>query len=160
MVPQHYICNSGIAAVMPTSSSDAPLDDARDGSIDRRTFGRHPDLVSIIGLGGFHLGMVKTAAESIRIIHAAIDAGVNFLDNAWEYHEGESEKRMGRAIKDRRDKVFLMTKVCTHGCDATVRLVSACAERFRRSLPQLSEAGAAGAGAAADCRHRDEEPWR
>jgi uncharacterized protein len=107
---------------MSTSSSDTPLDFARDGSIDRRTFGRHPDLVSIIGLGGFHLGTLKTAAESIRIIHAAIDAGVNFLDNAWEYHEGESEKRMGTAIKDRRDKVFLMTKVCTHGRNATVAM--------------------------------------
>jgi aryl-alcohol dehydrogenase-like predicted oxidoreductase len=99
---------------MPTSSSVQP--------IDRRPFGRHPDLVSIIGLGGYHLGKPKTAAESMRIMHAAIDAGVNFLDNAWEYHEGESEKRMGRAIEDRRDKVFLMTKVCTHGRTATVAM--------------------------------------
>jgi uncharacterized protein len=60
--------------------------------------------------------------ESVRIMHAAIDAGVNFLDNAWEYHEGESEKRMGRAIEDRRDAVFLMTKVCTHGRDAKVAM--------------------------------------
>jgi aryl-alcohol dehydrogenase-like predicted oxidoreductase len=99
---------------MPDSSS---LD-----SIDRRPFGRHPDLVSIIGLGGYHVAKPKTAAESIRIIHAAIDAGVNFMDNAWEYHEGESEKRMGRAIEDRRDKVFLMTKACTHGRSATVAM--------------------------------------
>jgi aryl-alcohol dehydrogenase-like predicted oxidoreductase len=99
---------------MPKSASDRP--------IARRPFGRHPDLVSIIGLGGYHVAKPKTAAESIRIIHAAIDAGVNFLDNAWEYHEGESEKRMGRAIEDRRDKVFLMTKVCTHGRTATVAM--------------------------------------
>ncbi len=64
----------------------------------------------------------KTMAESVRIVHAAIDAGINFLDNAWEYHEGESEKRMGRAIEDRRDAVFLMTKVCTHGRDAKVAM--------------------------------------
>ena len=51
-----------------------------------------------------------------------IDAGINFLDNAWEYHEGESERRMGRAIADRRDAVFLMTKVCTHGRDASVAM--------------------------------------
>ena len=48
--------------------------------------------------------------------------GITFLDNAWEYHEGESEERMGRAIADRRESVFLMTKVCTHGRDAKVAL--------------------------------------
>jgi aryl-alcohol dehydrogenase-like predicted oxidoreductase len=90
--------------------------------IARRPFGRHRDLVSIIGLGGYHLGKPKTMTESVRIIHAAIDAGINFLDNAWEYHDGESEKRMGRAIEDRRDAVFLMTKVCTHGRDAKVAM--------------------------------------
>ena len=58
----------------------------------------------------------------MKIVHAAIDAGINFLDNAWEYHEGESERRMGRAIRDRRDRVFLMTKVCTHGRDAKVAM--------------------------------------
>jgi len=83
-----------------------------------RPFGRHADLVSVLGIGGYHLGKVKTVKEAVRIVHAAIDAGVNFLDNAWEYHEGESERRMGKAIHDRRERVFLMTKVCTHGRDA------------------------------------------
>ena len=90
--------------------------------IPRRRFGRHADKVSIIGIGGYHLGNVKTIGESVRLVHAAIDAGVNFLDNAWEYHDGESEKRMGRAIADRRDAVFLMTKVCTHGRDVAVAM--------------------------------------
>jgi aryl-alcohol dehydrogenase-like predicted oxidoreductase len=79
-------------------------------------------MVSIIGIGGYHLGNVRTVTEAVRIVHAAIDAGVNFLDNAWEYHDGESEERMGRAIADRRDAVFLMTKVCTHGRDARVAM--------------------------------------
>lgn len=79
-------------------------------------------MVSIIGLGGYHLGRTKTVPEAVRIVHEAIDAGVNFLDNAWEYHDGESEQRMGRAIEDRRDSVFLMTKVCTHGRNAKVAL--------------------------------------
>ena len=90
--------------------------------IERRSFGRHADTISIIGLGGYHLGKTKTVREAVRIVHEAIDAGVNFLDNAWEYHEGESERRMGRAIADRRDAVFLMTKVCTHGRDAKVAM--------------------------------------
>jgi len=76
----------------------------------------------VIGLGGYHLGKPKTVAEAVRIVHEAIDAGVNFLDNAWEYHDGESERRMGRAIADRRGSVFLMTKVCTHGRDAKVAM--------------------------------------
>jgi aryl-alcohol dehydrogenase-like predicted oxidoreductase len=89
--------------------------------VPRRPFGRG-DLVSIIGVGGYHLGETRTVAEAIRIVHGAIDAGVNFLDNAWEYHDGESERRMGRAIQDRRDSVFLMTKVCTHGRNARVAM--------------------------------------
>src|SRR5438045_3660421 len=94
----------------------------RHAAIARRPFGRHADLVSIIGLGGYHLGKPKTVSEAIRIVHEALDAGINFLDNAWEYHDGESERRMGRAIDDRRAAVFLMTKVCTHGRDARVAM--------------------------------------
>jgi uncharacterized protein len=90
--------------------------------VPTRPFGRHADPVSILGLGGYHLGKPKTSAEAVRIVHEAIDAGVTFLDNAWEYHEGESERRMGRAIADRRAAVFLMTKVCTHGRDARVAM--------------------------------------
>ena len=55
-------------------------------------------------------------------MHEAIDAGITFLDNAWEYHDGVSEERMGKAIADRRGSVFLMTKVCTHGRDANVAM--------------------------------------
>jgi uncharacterized protein len=90
--------------------------------VPRRPFGRHPDPVSIIGVGGYHLGNARTRAEAVRIVHEAIDAGINFLDNAWEYHDGESEERMGRAIEDRRESVFLMTKVCTHGRDGRVAM--------------------------------------
>ena len=102
------------AAMSPSSTKNEP--------VPRRPFGRHPDPVSIIGLGGYHLGKAKTRAEAVRIVHEAIDAGINFLDNAWEYHEGESEQRMGRAIEDRRESVFLMTKVCTHGRDGRVAM--------------------------------------
>ena len=95
---------------------------SRQQPIARRPFGRHADLVSIVGIGGYHLGKAKTVAEAVRIVHEALDCGINFLDNAWEYHEGESERRMGRAIADRRDSVFLMTKVCTHGRDAKIAM--------------------------------------
>ena len=95
---------------------------SRHRPIERRLFGRHGDLVSILGLGGYHLGKARTVGDAVRIVHEAIDAGINFLDNAWEYHEGESERRMGRGIECRRDSVFLMTKVCTHGRDARVAM--------------------------------------
>ena len=97
-----------------SSTSHAP--------IARRRFGRYDDMVSIIGIGGYHLTLAKTVTEAVRIVHEAIDAGINFMDNAWEYHDGESERRMGRAIADRRASVFLMTKVCTHGRDRKVAM--------------------------------------
>jgi predicted aldo/keto reductase-like oxidoreductase len=71
--------------------------------------------VSALGFGGYHLGTIKSEREAIRLVHAAIDAGITFMDNAWEYHDGRSETLMGKAIADRRDDVFLMTKLCTHG---------------------------------------------
>jgi aryl-alcohol dehydrogenase-like predicted oxidoreductase len=80
-----------------------------------RPLGTSGVLVSALGLGGYHLAMAGSEREGVRIAHAAIDAGVTFMDNAWEYHEGKSERIMGKALAGRRDRVFLMTKVCTHG---------------------------------------------
>ncbi|MEP6495298.1 MAG: aldo/keto reductase [bacterium] len=90
--------------------------------IPRRALGATGETVSAIGLGGYHLGLIDTERECTRIVHAAIDAGVTFLDNAWEYHDGKSEERVGKAIAGMRDQVFLMTKVCTHGRDANVAM--------------------------------------
>ena len=80
--------------------------------------------VSALAFGGYHLGMMKDEAQAIRLLHAAIDAGITFLDNAWEYNEHVSEERMGKALADAklRDTVFLMTKVCSHGRGADVAL--------------------------------------
>ena len=81
--------------------------------IPLRTLGRTGLKVSIIGLGGGHIVRPNLSEQdSINLVHAAIDAGVTFMDNAWEYHNGESERRLGLALKDRRDQVTLMTKVC------------------------------------------------
>jgi len=106
---------------MPTRMAAQSVPSA-DSAIPRRPFGTHLDQVSILGLGGFHLGKVRTAAAAVRLVHEAIDAGITFLDNAWEYHDGASEERMGKAIADRRREVFLMTKVCTHGRSARVAM--------------------------------------
>src|SRR5436190_16419103 len=83
------------------------------GSMIYRTLGRTGERVSAIGLGGFHIGQPKLSEEeSIRLIRSAIDNGITFMDNSWDYNEGESEIRMGKALRDGyRQKVFLMTKI-------------------------------------------------
>src|SRR6266436_217097 len=86
-------------------------------AIPRRPLGRTGQQVSILGLGGYHLGTVASATAAIRLVHEVVDAGVRFFDNAWEYNGGRSEEWMGQALQGRRDEVFVMTKVCTHGRD-------------------------------------------
>jgi predicted aldo/keto reductase-like oxidoreductase len=81
--------------------------------IPMRRLGKTELEVSVIGVGGGHLVRPYIDEQmSVKIIQTAIDAGVTFMDNAWEYHQGESERRMGLALKGRRDQVTLMTKVC------------------------------------------------
>jgi aryl-alcohol dehydrogenase-like predicted oxidoreductase len=92
------------------------------GAIPRRPLGRTGVQVSLLALGGSHLGDIRDAGVATRIVHEAIDAGVNFFDNAWEYHDGRSEMLLGDALAGRRDRVVLMTKVCTHGRDRRVAL--------------------------------------
>src|SRR6202167_3374338 len=76
-----------------------------------RKLGRTGERVSAIGLGGFHLGFARDVDEAVRIVRSAVDRGINFLDNCWDYDDGESERRMGAALRDGyRDQVFLMTK--------------------------------------------------
>lgn len=89
-----------------------------------RKLGRDGVTVSALALGGYHIGSVDDDALAIRIVHEAIDNGITFLDNAWDYNDGRSEEIVGRALAQgkKRDAVFLMTKVCTHGRDAKVAL--------------------------------------
>jgi aryl-alcohol dehydrogenase-like predicted oxidoreductase len=81
--------------------------------IPYRILGRTGEKVSAIGLGGWHIGFADVDEQvSVRIIRAAIDGGINFMDNSWDYNEGRSETRMGKALRDGyRKKVFLMTKI-------------------------------------------------
>ena len=83
-------------------------------TIPTRPLGATGEEVAILGIGGGHIGRASMSDElAMNLMHRSIDEGITFLDNAWEYNDGRSEERMGRAIKDRRDKVFLMTKVCS-----------------------------------------------
>ncbi len=102
-------------------------------SIPKRPLGKTGLQVSALGLGGFHLGTADTDQEANQIVGEAIDAGINFFDNAWEYHEGKSEVRMGNALKGKRDQVVLMTKVCTHGRkkDVAMRMLEESLQRLQ-----------------------------
>jgi Aldo/keto reductase family len=92
-----------------------PPADARaevKNGIPYRELGRTGEKVSLVGLGGYHLGKQADPNESVAIIRKALDEGINFLDNCWDYNGGESEIRMGQALRDGyRDKAFLMTKI-------------------------------------------------
>lgn len=116
---------AGAGALNPqiTAAQDRNMTSNRSsGEIPRRSLGRTGVQVSALGLGGFDLGKNRVEQEAIRIVQEAIDHGVTFMDNAWEYNEGKSEEWMGKALQGRRDQVFLMTKVCTHGRDAQTAL--------------------------------------
>jgi aryl-alcohol dehydrogenase-like predicted oxidoreductase len=100
--------------------------------IPRRALGRTGVEVSALALGGSHLAEAKSERESIRIVHEAIDNGLTFMDNAWEYHEGRSEEIAGRALEGKRHQVFLMSKVCTHGRDKKIAM-----RQLEQSLKRL-----------------------
>lgn len=101
------------------------------GEMPYRSLGRSGEKVSLIGIGGFHLGKIPDERDAIRLVRAAIDSGINFMDNSWDYHEGLSEERMGRALGDGyRQRAFLMTKI-----DGQTR--KAAAEQIEESLRRL-----------------------
>jgi uncharacterized protein len=100
------------ATTLMTSFSQQVAHAAETGTVPLRPLGRSGEKVSMVGLGGYHLGMQSDEQESIRIIRSALDRGINFLDNCWDYNGGQSEIRMGKALGDGyRRKAFLMTKI-------------------------------------------------
>ncbi|MBM3774806.1 MAG: aldo/keto reductase [Acidobacteria bacterium] len=104
-----------------------------------RPLGKTGQRVSIICLGGWHIGAVKEEAEAIRIMHASIDEGLTFFDNAWDYHNGGSEERMGKALAmdGRRKKVFLMTKNCERDYDGSMKNLEESLRRLRTDYVDL-----------------------
>jgi aryl-alcohol dehydrogenase-like predicted oxidoreductase len=101
--------------------------------IPTRVLGRTGLRVSILALGGWHIGAVKDDAESVRLMHRALDEGITFFDNGWDYHDGRSEELRGRALAmdKRRDKVFLMTKNCERDYDGSRRNLEESLRRLR-----------------------------
>jgi len=101
--------------------------------VPTRTLGRTGERVSIVCLGGWHIRSIKDDAESIRVMHAAIDEGINFFDNAWDYWDGAAEEIMGKALAmdARRAKVFLMTKNCNRDYAGSMKCLEDSLRRLR-----------------------------
>src|ERR1035437_5647799 len=116
-----------VSAAVPPQMTNSGAD-----QIPRRPLGKTGEQVSIIGVGGYHLGTVQSSDLAIRLVQEAVDAGVTFFDNAWEYNDHRSEEWMGLGLQGRRDKVFLMSKVCTHGRDEKVAM-----QQLEESLKRL-----------------------
>ncbi|HSN05448.1 MAG TPA: aldo/keto reductase [Nitrospira sp.] len=105
-----------------SAAPEASVTDGAAGEMPMRALGRTGVRVSALCFGGAHWGRLQSDAEAIRLLHEAVEGGITFLDNAWEYNGGRSEELMGRALQGRRQQVFLMTKVCSHGRDKRVAL--------------------------------------
>lgn len=99
---------AGVAGLSLANQTSAQATESNP-EMPTRKLGRLDEKVSLLGVGGYHIG-VPEEAEGIRMVQEAVDEGVTFMDNAWEYHDGVSEQRMGKALQGRRDKVYLMTK--------------------------------------------------
>lgn len=116
---------------------DPSLALAATGEMPYRKLGRSGERVSLVGLGGYHLGN-PSVEESIRIIRTAVDRGINFMDNCWDYHDGDSEVRMGKALRDGyRKKVFLMTKTDGQVADVWNRQLEDSLRRFQTDVIDL-----------------------
>ena len=114
--------------------------DTRSGDMIYRTLGKTGEKVSAIGLGGYHIGVPKEEAEGIRIIRAAVDRGITFLDNCWDYHDGKSEIWMGKALRDGyRKKIFLMTKFDGRTKASTAKQIDESLQRLQTDVIDLMQ---------------------
>ncbi len=109
-----FLQTSAAAVTAASLLGTARGDEKNEGGIPLRPLGRFGQMVTMIALGGHHSTRHEQEKESIRLIQRAVDEGIHFMDNCWDYHDGIAEERMGKALAEggRRDKVFLMTKVC------------------------------------------------
>jgi hypothetical protein len=113
-----------LAAEETPQTGSKPADQKAENGMIYRPLDRTGERVSILGVGGYHIGGQKEEQESLRIIRSAIDAGITFMDNCWDYHLGGSEVRMGKALRDGyRDKAFLMTKIDGRTRDSAARQI-------------------------------------
>ncbi len=132
-VTRRQFIEMSVGAAILTGLAPSPGATESKGDVPRRTLGRTAEKVSMVGIGGFHLGKPELSeSESIRIIRAAIDSGINFLDNCWDYNGGQSEIRMGKALQDGyRQRAFLMTKIDGRDRKAAARQIDESLARLK-----------------------------
>ena len=124
---------------MALSTPPRDSSDVRNG-IPYRRLGRTGEMVSLIGVGGYHLGRQADEQETIRIVRTAVDNGINFLDNCWDYNGGASEIRMGKALRDGyRDKAFLMTKIDGRNKESAARQIDESLRRLQTDRVDLMQ---------------------
>ncbi len=112
MTRRHFVKSIAATGAAVGFGASAWSVEPKKGDMIYRTLGKTGERVSALGLGGYHIGVPKDDDEAIRLIRTAIERGVTFMDNCWDYHNGGSEIRMGKALRDGyRDRVFLMTKI-------------------------------------------------
>jgi predicted aldo/keto reductase-like oxidoreductase len=129
---------AGATALASGESLRAEPASPAQGEMPYRKLGRSGEKVSLLGLGGFHIGLQADEQESIRIVRTAIDSGVNFMDNCWDYNGGKSEIRMGKALRDGyRQKVFLMTKIDGQVKDVAARQIDDSLRRLQTGTIDL-----------------------
>ena len=130
---------AAVAAGAQLATADAAS--AASGGLPMRPLGRTGADVSVLCLGGWHIGYAasRDRAAAIKVMHAAIDQGVTFFDNSWDYHDGGSEQVMGQALASggRRDKVFLMTKGCERDYAGALRCIDESLARLRTDYLDL-----------------------
>jgi hypothetical protein len=128
-----------LAAVVALGVESLAMQSPGPAGVPVRPLGASGASISIVGFGGCDTVVDKTEAEAIAILHEAIDSGITFGDNAWEYHDGRSEEVMGKAFDTpaRRDKVFLMTKICARDYEGARRQIDESLRRLRAELRQM-----------------------
>ncbi len=126
------------AATLGLAGTEAFADDASKG-VPMRPLGKTGVKVSMLCLGGWHIGNVKDKDEAIKIMHAALDEGLTFFDNAWDYHDGGSEEIMGKALAmdGKRKKCFLMTKNCARDAEGTKQHLEDSLRRLKTDVIDL-----------------------
>ncbi|CAA6677590.1 MULTISPECIES: aldo/keto reductase [unclassified Lentimonas] len=113
-ISRRHFLKASVGSAALASSPAAMAQVVAGSKVQKRKFGRHDDLVSVVGIGGHTLYLSGSQDDANEICAKAIDHGINFFDNAWCYHDNEAEVYMGNALKGKRDKAFLMTKLCPY----------------------------------------------
>jgi predicted aldo/keto reductase-like oxidoreductase len=139
MSRRSFVKSAAAAAALGAASPQALMAETKEG-MPQRALGRTGEKVSAIGLGGYHIGKQADEAESITIIRSAIDRGITFMDNCWDYNGGASELRMGKALRDGyRQRAFLMTKIDGRTKQAAARQIDESLKRLQTDRIDLMQ---------------------